>query len=82
MSPEQSCGEEERAEEARCVCRGEEESGRRGCRAGGPPHEEKAGGRVEMLVHYAGEQIMSPAWVLVSVGAEAWQLLKQAPKET
>lgn len=56
--------------------------GRRGCGAGGPPHEGKDGGRAEMLVHYAREQIMPPAWVLVSVGAEPWQLLKVAPKET
>lgn len=61
---------------------GEEVRGRRGWRAGGPPHEGKDGGRVEMLVHYTREQIMSPAWVLVLVGSELWQLLKPAPKET
>lgn len=61
---------------------GEEESGRRGRGAGGPPHQGEDGGRAEMLVHYGREQIMSPARVLVSVGADPWQLLKQAPKET
>ena len=82
MSPQLSRREEDRAEGAHRVCRREAESGRRGCREEDRPHEGKDGGRAEMLVHYAREQIMSPAWVLVSVGAEPWQLLKQAPKET